>query len=91
MVTIVEEELQPHAVGIIFAAGEAVVLGEGDMLGVVSGESLGHASSIIRTGIRSVPSAIGAPRQMPLCICWGEGSGWVILLVRSAGGFANKI
>lgn len=54
MVTFVEEELQPHAFWIVFAASEAMILGKGDVSGVVSGESLGHGSSIIRTNVSIV-------------------------------------
>ena len=49
MVTFVEEEFQPHALRIVFAAGKAVIFGKGNVFGVVSGESLGHGLSIIRT------------------------------------------
>ena len=54
MVTVVEEELQAHALGIVFAAGEAVVLGKGNVFRVVSGEALGHSLSIIRTNFGTV-------------------------------------
>lgn len=57
VVTVVEEELQPHAFGIVLAAGEAVVLGKADVLSVVSGKSLGHGLSIIRSGVGGMMSA----------------------------------
>ena len=44
--TFVEKELQPHAVGIVFATDKTMVLGHSDVLGVMSGKMFWHLQGL---------------------------------------------